>query len=458
MTVLLKASSIRYEETLITGVLIQQQDLVLSNYSEKLLDWYGIYATTLQDTEEESFFMSLDGVEEKVSYRCEGTDLLDEEDCMKEAVLGFSRPRVPMQIVLQAYNRFSEINSQIASGNISDLYSDHSTVQSTDPISNEPFELPDPAEDVPGAKTERMIDYQEIIELLGDVGPDTFDESIPEDSSVDFEWENLDEILKNGKADPLYEPDLSKQMKSSLTVTEESMNELSACLDQFCQLKSNHFYDELCFEFYVSTMFSCKTNTRIQNGIQFERKDLRNRSIASLPVRSALELEKIIFGYEKDETNDFFVKTSIETIRFLIHLASNLTDEEKKAEISGAAVILCGAVAIISGGTVAVPQKVMEVVVMILMSMSEAAKDYKTLIEGKSVPLLTDQRWAEIDTYYIDYLQIFLLMVPEQVKIDRMLHIIRQNLDLQSVPLYTGISVGAKYRNSIYKVEGRYEG
>ena len=92
MTVLMKASSIRSDEALLTGLMIQQQDLVLSGYCEKLLDWYGIYATTLPDSCTDAFRESSRRIEPVKAYACEGVSPLVAGEDFKDAILAFARP------------------------------------------------------------------------------------------------------------------------------------------------------------------------------------------------------------------------------------------------------------------------------------------------------------------------------------------------------------------------------
>ena len=264
--------------------------------------------------------------------------------------------------------------------------------------------------------------------------------------------------MKNDPNNPAFETDITNKMESSLSVTESSINDLSSFLDRFYRIESNGIYDRLCFEYYVSSMFSCKTNTMIHNDIEIQRKDLRNRSISSLPVHDTLEIEKIIFGYEDSGKNDFYTKISIESIRFLIHLLTNLVDETKTAANKAIAASLCGVVALASAGTVVIPEEVMEIVVVLLKSMGSAAKDYADLSAGKGVPLLPVEKYKIMDTYYTDYLQVFLFTVPETVKLSRMMSIMRDNLFLSAMPLYTGVRVSVNYRGMSYQVEGRYDG
>lgn len=452
MTVLMSASEIRGNEALLTGILTGQQDLLLSSYSEKLLDWYGIFATRLQNTKDKQFLNAVCEIEGVDHYSCKGIYPLEKDNRLKEAIADFSGLRAPMQILLQFMSRFTKINSIISGRN----------TQSENVIPDSPTK---PKDDQDTSMTGSEIDYEKILESLSSIDKGLFEKCMQSGETSDdneiagpLSWERFNSSIQNAKTDMFYELDVSKQIKSQLTVTESNLNDISSFLEQFYQIKANPIYEKLCFEFYITSMFSCKTNTLIQNGINVQRKDMRNRIIDTLPTRSKLEIEKIIFGYEKDETNDFFIRISIESMRFLCHLITNLTDKTKRTEIKSVSIGLCAAILLASGGTVAIPSTVMDTVVLLLFSINSAAADYKALACGKAVPALPLEETKNIDTYYIDYLQLLLLMVPEQLKIERMLIIIKSNLFMENIDLYTGVLVTTKYRNNWYKVEGRYGG
>jgi hypothetical protein len=447
LTILSKASSIRCEETLLTGILVQQQDLVLSGYSEKLLDWYGIYATSMKNDQKEAFIKASSGIDRLESYSCAGANSLDAENNLEKAILSFSRPRVPVQLSLQLLSRFTRMNQLIETGK--------QNVLKQDVLEKPVGDSPKPRIPVKETSTV-LVGFEDILRLLGQLGTDTMEKTSQESGSIT--WVELNEMLKNSMANNVFEMDVSKEMKANLSFTENNLNEISAFLEQFCSIENNSFYDGLCLEFYASSMFSCKTNTRIQNGIEIERQDLRSRTVSGLPVRSRLEIEKIIFGSSKDATNESLTKISIETIRFLIHLVTNATNGEKKAEITATALALCAAAAIATGGTVTVPEKAMEVVVLLLTSMNSAARDYSTLIKGDRVLLIPISSAENMDTYYTDYLQLFLFTIPKKVKLKRMASIMCDNLYLTGIPLYTGVTVSVSYRDIPYKVTGCYGG
>lgn len=450
MSILLKASEIRCEETLITGALVQQQDLVLSGYSEKLLDWYGIYATNLYRNEESAFFQMVKNVTQLKNYSCVGIDPLDKNNRLISAVVRFSRIRMPLQLSLQLLSRFTEMDQILRSQN---------PVITPEPTPEPPKDLKEEMDQKyinPGGK-EKDLDFNSILNLLQSIDKAAFDTQNKDDSPLCLSWEEFGRVVENDAVSPEFEPNVSKEMKSSLSVTETNLNEISSFIEQFYQVGGNPVYDKLAFEFYITNMFSCKVNTFVKDGVESNRKDMRSRNIKDLPVKNTGEIEKIIFGYEKEETNLFLSELSIKSVRFLCHLVTNMTDNTKKTEVKSLALAANAAIALVSGGTVVIPQSAMEVVLLILMSMKSAADDYTMLLKGESVPLIPAKTDINLDTVYTDYLQLLLLAVPDEVKVSRMMVIIQDNLSLRNAVFYTGAEVSVKYRDVLYEVRGKYD-
>ncbi len=95
MNILLNASIIRSGDTLVTSVLISQQDLLLSEYSEILYDRYGLFATGIPNDYMDSFYKSVYGTRNISNYCVTGIKEL-KSDILSDAVIQFSKPRFPV--------------------------------------------------------------------------------------------------------------------------------------------------------------------------------------------------------------------------------------------------------------------------------------------------------------------------------------------------------------------------
>lgn len=436
MNILLNASIIRSNETLITSVLVSHQDLILSEYSEILFDRYGLFATGIQSDYKDSFYNSVKGIRNISEYKAVGVEEL-KGNILSNSMIEFSKPRFPLYFASEFLNRFTKIKGAIKA-------------QST--ISKTPATVPSPENSIENSP----INYLEIVKNLIMLKDRCFPSSKAEDNVSQSTVEELENLLTVEYADYLFESEYIKDIKSSLTINEKSMSGISSIIENMYQMDTPGWYDRIALEYYISGMFSCKTNYRVVDGFKEEIKDLRNRNQDDLFRTDKMEIEKIIFGSDNPKNNDFLAKVSIQAIRMLIHIITNYTDSTKRAEIKTTSVSLCASLALASGGTVVIDPVLMEVVITILKSASSAIHDYEKLIGGGGVVLIPGNCNFNLETYYKDYLQLLLLVIPIDVKLKRAETIIKSNTNLTYTPLYTGIKVTCNFRNSPYGLSGFY--
>jgi hypothetical protein len=140
----------------------------------------------------------------------------------------------------------------------------------------------------------------------------------------------------------------------------------------------------------------------------------------------------------------------------LIHIITNFTDSTKLSEIKATSASLCATLALASGGTVIIDPALMEVVIIILKSASSAISDYEKLVKGEGVNIIPVKCSYNLETYYKDYLQALLLVVPLDVKLKRVEAIIKSNTYLTGSSLFAGVKVSCNFRNTVYELDGFY--
>lgn len=446
MTILVNAVSIRVDESIITGALTVTEDLVLSEYSQKLQDRYGIFATEMINNKESEIMTILKGVDQISEYKCYGLNKFEDIDIFKRSILEFSKPRVPIQLTLQFLSRFTKLNELISSqksGTKTNYYN-------IDQNGNTGYE--ESNDDI----KQSILKFEDIINLLMKIDDVIFNKAVSNEVKKIFSIDQLNELLMNSVPNELFDSDITKNIKSELSITENTINQMSQFLDRIFFNSSNFIYDKVCYEYYIASMFSCKSNFTIVNNNKIIKNDLRNRPINTLYSKDTLELEKILFGFEKSQSNETLSKLSIESVRLILHLLSNVYDKSQKTKDQAVAASLSAAIALASAGTVVVPPEKLEIVIMLLRCIGNSISDYNSLSSGNSIPLLPGKINFNIETFYSDYILLFLLIVPENVKSNRMQKIMRENLFLDNVNLYTGVEVSIKFRAFNYSLKGYY--
>ncbi len=145
------------------------------------------------------------------------------------------------------------------------------------------------------------------------------------------------------------------------------------------------------------------------------------------------EVEYIILGDQGDDNNAAYMKMLILLLRFILNTIF-IYQQEDMVTVADIAAYLATIWAYFEG------QPAVKHSILVAWSFMESWHDYDLLLQGERVPVYkTDETWhywfsyaadgAEdtVSFYYKDYLRIFLLMVPREVKLARILDLIQLN-------------------------------
>jgi hypothetical protein len=445
MSVLTSASNIRCREHVVSSSMVNQQNLILSGYSEILLDRYGFYSTLLQDRYESEFYLMAEGFPKVTGYSIVGTEELS-GSVLKKEIQDFSKYRVPVFVAFDILTRFTQwseiIQSKIEVLSILEYKQNPDCFQS---------------EDLTCEDSDKILDFNQILEILSILKEDIFFELNQNSKDPSFPEYDLTFLLEYfEKYDPKKSLDTPFQQNSLINI-EAFLTQFSHIVDILHSFNTPTWYEWFAFHFYINKMFSCKTDYIIDHtGNQIFETDLKNREHRNIPETDSLELEKILFGFDRKEVNNVCTAVSVQSVRMLFHILANYVDEVKYSQIQTISIALCNLVSILSAGTVNIPVEIMEFVVIVMKSQIGSAVDYATMARGKGVDLLPMNSELNVATYYKDYLFLLLLFVPEEIKLNRMLSIMKENIGIGDQPLYTQISLSCRFRNSNYVICGSY--
>ena len=438
MGVLTTATLLHARETRLKTALLQQQDLLLSRYSEILEQRYGLYATRLDDDSERSFRVMTGDVGGTLDYRATGLDPL-KGAVLYDEIVRFSSPRFPVQASVRLLDRLNIIKANLLEG-VPEIPS-AGEWEATPILSGEMS----------------CIGFDEIIELLTGFRDtqSSSSEDVPSEKSFPLMDELMTMVSGYEVADP-YESGISRTIRSELGVTEKTLNNISGFVEDLCSFDPGNLYRRLTFEWYVASMFSCSVNYSTEGCTKVYRTDMRGRGFDERYTIDVPEIEQIIFGQESEEQNRFYTKISIQGIRFVSNLIANLSDSAQRAKVRTLAATVCAIVAFVSGGTVAIPPEAAEAAVLVIRSATQASQDYEELMQGGCVDLVPVEGFDRLETRYSDYLSLLLLVVPKDVKLERIRTILERNTVGEGVCLYTGVGVSCSYRGKRYFSEGGY--
>jgi len=445
LNIFMSASNIRSREILITNSMVSYQDLLLSDFNSGLYERYGIFGTPIDNEYTESFYGTVYGFPEVKNYKVTGINELS-GDILKKSISEFSKARFPLFLAFDTYNRFAG-KSGVLSKNEVKVNSDSNKSK----YNKEKLTIEEKEE-------EEKINYMEIIKIISQIDKDLYSQSSNEDEFLFEDFENLNDALKlaNDSNEFLFESQVVKDLKTNLTFTENTLNDMSSFIDLLLDPDIPDFYEHIIFEHYIQKMFSCKTNFILKDGNKIFSVNLRNYRLDDFNHQDKLEIEKIIFGYENSKNNELLAAMSIRSIRTLLHIISYITDSTKNTQIKSTAVVLCALTAILSAGTILVSTQTMEVVLILVLSASMAAKDYTDLTDGKAVKLFPMKVDINMETYYKDYLFLMQSMISQEIKLNRVEEIIKNNTGLKNKVVYTGVKISCSFRNTNYFSKGFY--
>lgn len=174
-------------------------------------------------------------------------------------------------------------------------------------------------------------------------------------------------------------------------------------------------YEDYLINEYILSIFNSKTQT--------------NRAESYLHW----EVEYIILGNQGDDSNATYLKMLILLLRFVLNTIF-IYQQEDMVTVADIAGYLATIWAYFEG------QPIVKHSILAAWSFMESWHDYDLLLQGEKVPVYkTNATWhywlsyaedgAEdtISLYYKDYLRIFLLLVPREVKLARILDLIQVN-------------------------------
>ncbi len=177
---------------------------------------------------------------------------------------------------------------------------------------------------------------------------------------------------------------------------------------------------------------------------------LDGRNFQLIYPREGADLERLITGLDSSGSAEKRVFAQIAGLRFIVRLAVNYTDPGRRERAHTLAATLCGIIALISGGSVVLPESALTVVIQAIWSMGEAINETRLLKEGKGVALCPGL--DPIVLHYGDYLRIFLYLVPDLALMGRLTHVLSRNVP-GCWARHLVVSGGLRTRNM--RVEGR---
>jgi len=154
-------------------------------------------------------------------------------------------------------------------------------------------------------------------------------------------------------------------------------------------------------------------------------------------------------GFAGEALTDYYVFS----VLFVKCIVSIMMDNTKRETIRGISEILMMVISVLTAGTVSLPAEVYEVVIVLIMAVIDAAGDLGDVLDGESVEIIGISDGISISAGYRDFLGLFMLFVPDETLLQRMVDLFNRDF-----PDYiTGVYAESDIRGGIMTYDTCYE-
>ena len=389
---------------------------VLSDYDYELKNKYGLYAVSGDLTD---YRGNLSGyIDDNLGYSKNFLDIsvnstsvktygFDHLSVLKEQIIYYSKYRAPLNLIEEFLNRakglFEVLNVKIPEAVITGEVGEElpKTEITIGEEEGEEYKKYDKREDAGNILSSLFGVSDDSIEI-----EDVVFRNLPSKLMLSEEYDEWSYKLI-GIIDNFIETDINSGAKENF----------DKCIDDLFyndEFTFESLYEEFVVNEYILSMFNSKTNT-------IRESYLNN------------EIEYIIFGDRNDEANEKYFCAVLMLVRYLLNTIYIYTNDEICTVADITAYVLT-AVAAFKG------QPFMKQVLLLSWSLIESWEDYQLLSKGKGVAIYksseTWKTWVNYDEAargyisftYKDYLRLFLMLVPQNIKLARVLDLIQLNI------------------------------
>lgn len=234
----------------------------------------------------------------------------------------------------------------------------------------------------------------------------------------------------------------------------QSVTRTADALDNLFEFSTPPIYEKLCVVDYILSAFTSQVEGHWTQGTWHAYEMLDGTMASALKGKRPCEAERILTGISDPESARITVQFIITSLRSLVHMTAILTDETRLSSYRTAAATLAGAVAVISGGTVAVEPETITYLLVACQSLAEGIDESRRLVEGQSIPFWPGKGSIDFSLVYRDYLRLMFLSMPRSVLVCRSSEMIQTVCPGSH---YTNLCVKARFNDKTYVLEGGYE-
>lgn len=414
-----------------------QLSQILSNYNKPLLEHYGLYGLNTASLDSKVFSTCFPDAE-SVSLDASLAAVMTVDE-LKTAISDYMRVRMPALASNAILSRLKSVCSEIRG---SDIFKIASCSDSSAWLSY--------LKDILAQKSRWSDVIGQAAAFLGSADfTGTLAEFTEFCSTVQQTAERRATLFLQGDAD------------SEEVLNTENLSGILGILDSYVSCDMPDAADALMVQAYAVSFFDSKVESVSAEGTSGPEKNVLGIPYSDIHATNKADLEYILTGVEEESISFCMVKILIVDARTAINFGTFLLDQQKMAKAKEIAEILSAVIAVISAGTVDVDPQVLEYVVLYAWALEQAITEMASLVSGESIQLFTNSAMpdneildASLATDYRDYAGLFLMAVPVDWKLSRILAVLERDTGGE---VFTGVRLHARYNGCQFRMEDTYD-
>lgn len=405
----------------ISRALKNEVQTILADYDRELYRTYGIYAFHIEDVDDVVFkkVMEAHGSADDEGISVDGYEILDRES-LRKAISTYYAYRTAGIVFRTMFEQVSGVLDKIDEkgliGKIRSFTSSGAAEYLSEILSDS---------DTINEKLERFsseIDVDELQELIPGL-----------QSIKDLVNDSNDDVTSSGISIRL----------SDLSFITEGYSLLESLIDDGSGFVSGRS-DHLMLAHFAAYNFDCMIDNDSDCSITGVR-------FSDIHDGDYLDSEYMITGLDGR-----FGAISVSTLIFETLLCKNFLDQfsdpAKTMAYETAAILASTLIAVLSEGAIEIPNEMMKMILITVVAVCMSIKQLNECLEGKKIPLITEDGMELMKAGYRDFLFLYLFCVPDIYLLDRMLEVLARDYG----QMCTGISLNTSYRGTDYDITQRY--
>ena len=388
-------------------------EAILADYDRELFKMYGIYAFTLDDTDDYVFNKVLEarGLEAGQSIEIDGVELLDTE-AIRSAISSYYAYRgagvLFKMTVFQVKDLIEKVDKTGLIGKIREFMSSGASSYLADILSGS-FELPEGFDELSEEDLEKIRSISTLIEDSED-DVNSYDGSIriTDLGFIADGFSDLEQLINLGSG--------------------------------LMSLGSGH----QMIAHYAAYNFDCAVDNEV------------DCSITGVPFSEIHSDNMLDSEYISNGVDGHIGLISVSSLIFQVLFCKAFLDiYSNPAELylyQTIALVAATIIPIISGGTIEIPTKAMEFVVIAIACVCKACSGYSSLMNGETVSLYEEDEQEFIKLSYRDFLYIYQCCVPDSELLKRMDQVLVRDFG----DLCIGVTLATDYRETRYDISKCY--